>query len=93
MQEVSSSGGTHFQPERASFSGPSYHEQQMERREIHTRLRVIEENQAAIQQMLHQHQQWQDQATQSLAEIQQNQVQQNQNWDRLFSYPQFHPPH
>jgi hypothetical protein len=47
MQEVSSRGH-HFQPGHASFSRQGYHEQQMERQEIHTRLIGIEENQAAI---------------------------------------------
>jgi hypothetical protein len=47
----------------------------MERQEIRTRLRGIEENQAAIQHTLHQQQQWQDQAGQTFSEIQQNQIQ------------------
>jgi hypothetical protein len=42
----------------------------MERQEIRSRLRGIKESQVAIQQTLHQHQQWQDQAAQNLAKIQ-----------------------
>lgn len=63
MQESSSSGGVHIQPRRASYSGPSYHDFQMEKQEVRTRLRGIEETQAEIQQALLQQQQWQDQAS------------------------------
>lgn len=51
MSEASSRG-TRVQPGRASFSGPTYHEQQMERREINTRLRGIDESQVQIQHTL-----------------------------------------
>lgn len=49
MQEASSSGGVHIQPGCASYSDPSYHDFHMERQEIRTRLRGIEETQAEIQ--------------------------------------------
>ena len=48
------------------------------------RLTTIEENQQEIQDTLHQHSQWQEEAGQRLAAIQQHQEQENQNWQYLF---------
>lgn len=49
MQEESS-GGVHYHPDRASYSGPSYHEYQQDRQELHAQLDRIEESQAALMQ-------------------------------------------
>ena len=56
-----------------------YHEQQMEHARFDTRLTTIEENQHEIQNTLHQHSQWQEEAGQYLATIQQHQEQENDN--------------
>jgi len=50
-----------------------YHEQQMEHARFDTRLTTIEENKHEIQNTLHQHSQWQEEAGQRLAAIQQHQ--------------------
>ena len=57
-----------------------YYEQQMEHARFDIRLTTIEENQHEIQNTLHQHSQWQEEAGQCLVTIQQHQEQENQNW-------------
>jgi hypothetical protein len=61
-----------------------YHEQQMEHAHFNTRLTTIEEGQQEIQNTLHQHFQWQEEARQRIAAIQQQQQQENDNWNWLF---------
>ena len=56
-----------------------YHEQQMEHARFDNRLTTIEEGQQEIQDTLNQHSQWQEEAGQRLAAIQQHQEQENQN--------------
>ena len=70
-----------------------YHEQQMEYARFDTRLTTIEENQQEIQNTLHQHSQWQEEAGQRLIAIQQQQQQENDNWNYLFGHLHIdHPP-
>ena len=61
-----------------------YHEQQMEYACFDTRLTTIEENQQEIRNTLHEHSQWQEEAGQRLAAIQQPQELENQSWQYLF---------
>ena len=52
----------------------------MEHARFDTRLTTIEESQHEIQNTLHQHSQWKEEAGQRLATIPQHQEQENQNW-------------
>jgi len=72
--------GYHDQDTGHHLPPMGYHEQQMEHARFDTRLTTIEENQLEIQNTLHQHFQWQEEAGQRLVAIQQHQEQENQNW-------------
>ena len=61
-----------------------YHDQQMQHACLDTRLMTIEETQHDIQNMLHQHSQWQAQVGDRLTNIQQHQQYENENWHYLF---------
>jgi len=60
----------------------------MEHQRFDNRLSTIEEHNAAIQGTLHQYSQWQATMGNVIANIQQQQQHQNQNWDLLFQEPQ-----
>lgn len=69
-QEVSSGGHHHHsQGGRMSFSGCGYHDFQMTNQRIDNRLQTIEESQAAIQNTLHNHAQWQANMGHELANL------------------------
>ena len=61
-----------------------YHDQQMDHSRLDTRLTTIEETQQDIRNTLHQHSQWQTNMGDIIANIQQNQQQENENWNFLF---------
>ena len=65
-----------------------YHDQQMERSCLDTRLTNIEETQHDIQNTLHQHSQWQAEVGDRITNIQQ---QENENWNYLFQKLNFDP--
>ena len=69
-----------------------YHEQQMELRRLDNRLTTIEDTQHNIQNQLHQHTQWQAEAGERFAAIQQHQEQENKNWRYLFQGLHIDPP-
>ena len=66
-----------------------YHDQQMQHARLDTRLTNIEETQHDIQNMLHQHSQWQAEMRDHITSIQQ---QDNENWNYLFQKLNFDPP-
>ena len=64
----------------------------MEHAQLDTRLMTIEEMHQDIQNMLHQHSQWQEEVGDRLTNIQQHQQQENENWSYLFQKFNFDPP-
>jgi len=69
-----------------------HHEQQMEHPRLNTRLTTIEETHEDIQNMLHQHSQWQAEMGERMTNIQQHQQQENENWHYLFQGLNIDPP-